>query len=136
MCFLRVRAHRYAVSQRLLDLLCAAFFATAPPALRSLPRTSAAVTELLFRIIYTAAACKRFRDAYAQMQAPTKPGKLVHHHASILIEEALPSTLRRAANATRQRVAREDFMRNPHAEKKAVPSTRALCACGRANGSV
>ena len=50
MCFLRVRAHRYAVSQRLLDLLCAAFFATAPPALLSLPRTSAAVTELLFRI--------------------------------------------------------------------------------------
>ena len=134
MCFLRVRAHRYAVSQRLLDLLCAAFFATAPPALLSLRRTSAAVTELLFGI--AAAACKRFRDAYAQMQAPTKPGKLVHHHASILIEEALPSTLRRAANATRQRVAREDFMRNPHAEKKAVPSTRALCACGRANGSV
>ena len=65
MCFLRVRAHRYAVSQRLLDLLRAAFFATAPPALLSLPRTSAAVIELLFRI--TAAACKRFRDAYAQM---------------------------------------------------------------------
>jgi len=114
MCFLRVRAHRYAVSQRLLDLLRAAFFATAPPALLSLPRTSAAATELLFR--NTAAACKRFRDAYAQMQAPTKPGKLVHHHASTWYCEALPeySSTRRKRDQADASCERTDPTRNPH----------------------
>jgi hypothetical protein len=67
--FLGLWAHRYAVCDAAWLLLLSPFFATAPPALLSLPRTSAAVPELLFGI--TAAACKRNREAYAQMQAPT-----------------------------------------------------------------
>ena len=60
---------RIAMPLAMQQLIAAAvtLFATAPPALLSLPGTSAAVTELLF--VITAAACKRFRDAYAQMQA-------------------------------------------------------------------
>ena len=107
-------------------------FATAPPALLSLPRTSAAVPELLFGILLLHASvsetpthrCKR-----------PQPGKLVHHHASTRIDEALPSTLRCAANATRHTLPARGRVRNPHREKNRWPigkSTRAL-AC-RANG--
>ena len=80
-----MRAHRYAVSQCCL-LCCCAHFCAAAPVVLSLLHTSAAVTELLFGI--NAAACKRNREAYAQMQAPSQPGKLVHHHASTLIRGA------------------------------------------------
>ena len=59
-------------------------------------------------IWYTAAACKRFRDAYAQMQAPTKPGKLVHHHASTSEQELLLDAPRMRPGRT---VAREDASR-------------------------
>ena len=72
---------RIAMPFAMQQLIAAAvkLFATAPPALLSRPRTSAAVTELLIWYYY---CCKqRFRDAYAQMQAPTA-WKLVHHHAS------------------------------------------------------
>ena len=102
-------------------------FATAPPALLSLPRTSAAVPELLFGILLLHASvsetpthrCKR-----------PQPGKLVHHHASTS-EQALPTPPRCAANATRQnRRARGRVTRNPHPGKKigGPIDTRAL-AC-------
>jgi len=67
-----LRAHRYAVSQRLfaaLLLLLCTLFVLLHQSLLSLIPMSAAVKELLFGII--TAASKRFRDAYAQMQAPT-----------------------------------------------------------------
>ena len=76
-------------------------------------------------IVITAAACKRNREAYAQMQAP-QPGKLVHHHASTR-QRVLPGTPRRAANVIRQ-TRRVSIMRNPHVWKKAVAiDTRIVC---------
>jgi hypothetical protein len=61
---------RIAMPLAMQQLIAAAvtLFATAPPALLSLPRTSAAATELLFGILLLHASVT---EAYAQMQAPT-----------------------------------------------------------------
>ena len=70
-------------------------------------------------------------QSYDEMQAPSQPGKLVHHHASTL-SRALPSTLRCAANATRHtRRARGRVTRNPYPGKKAVGIDTRILACER-----
>ena len=105
--------------------------ASAPPALLSLRRTSAAVPELLF--VITAAACKRTERPTHRCKRP-QPGKLVHHLASTR-QRVLPGTPRRAANAIRQ-TRRVSIMRNPHVWKKAVGiDTRILRAYRRATES-
>ena len=73
-------------------------------------------------------------QSYDEMQAPSQPGKLVHHLASTR-QRVLPGTPRRAANATRQ-TRRVSIMRNPHVWKKAVGiDTRILRASRRATES-
>ena len=73
-------------------------------------------------------------QSYDEMQAPSQPGKLVHHLASTR-QRGLPGTPRRAANAIRQTLPARGRVCNPYLGKNrwATKSTRAFVAC-RADG--